>query len=147
MEEAGDAVGQRGVVPGEAEDRSPLPLAEQTPAPERGVEVDRAVPGRRARVPRRPEEVAGSQGEDEGQEREGGPPRAGAAGIGRSPARRRLPTQAVVPEPGMGSRAWTPVFRCRRKRKNSTPSRSRRRMTAGSRSIPPTMETIFRGRK
>jgi len=37
--------------------------------------------------------------------------------------------------------------RSRRNLKNSTPSRRRRRSTAGSRSIPPTMETIFRGRK
>lgn len=53
-----------------------------------------------------------------------------------------------APAPEAAGRAGAALSRrSRRKRKNSAPSRSRRRITAGSRSMPPTMETIFRGRK
>ena len=61
-----------------------------------------------------------------------------AHGVRRSAARARG---------GRPARRPRLARRSRRNRKNSTPSRSRRRMTAGSRSIPPTIATIFRGRK
>src|SRR5262249_47811284 len=57
-----------------------------------------------------------------------------------------LPEPAEEPD---STRAFpAPTVRLwRRKRKNSTPSRSRRRMMTGSRTMVPSIDTIFRGRK
>lgn len=111
-------------------------FAHPTRAP--GVAAARTLPARRRRPP--------------GGAILSGPPRGGRRG-----GRRRV-FRAAREAPGLGAPdepyvvALDPAgtgaaFRSRRKRKNSAPSRSRRRITAGSRSMPPTIATILRGRK